>query len=1052
MFLVRFAIQNALITNLFLLLVITIGVMSWQSMPEELFPEIETDKVAISTIYAGASPEEVERQVTLLIEEEFDGLADIDVIRSTSVEGSSEITIELKPDADVDEFMRDSRTVLDRITELPDEAEEPELRRIKARFPVISVALYGDVSQGYLIDLSDQVKRRLLAISGVSSANISGYRDWELWVIVDPEKLASSKVSLSRVTTALRQNLRDLPGGSIEAREGDILLRGKGVTPDPESVSRLIVGTNANGGNLELGQLATIERRLEEVRTLGRFNSRPSVNITVTKTPDGSTTEIAREVKQLVVDLQSELPNNIGVSAFSDLSVYIETRLNTVKSSGVVGLVLVLLSLYLFLNFRVALITALGIPVSFLFAVILMNYSGQSINMVSMFAFLLALGMIVDDAIIVTENIYRHMELGKSPRDAALIGSREVFWPVMAATTTSIAAFLPMFAIGGTMGQFIKVIPIVVTACLIGSLLEAFAVLPSHAHQFLRVKKRREGGSDGWRVLLERYVVALRWCLFNRYFVTIATVGVLILTAIFAVTRVPYIMFGKLDTGQFFVNVEAPNTYSLEDTTELAKRVEKAILEVVDEDKELNSMLTNIGVSFVDFSVFKFGNNYIQYIIDLNKRQPEGFIENWVGPVVRLKFDNGGTRSRTTTEVTNAIRVRLESVSGIRRVSIVSTQAGPAGADIEVGVASETVDGLRTVSVAMRDYLRQIPGVTDVNQDFEPGKLEYQYSLNERGRQLGLTQSQLAEAVRTGFQGLEVAEVTVGDKRMPVRVIYPESVRTEAADLQLLRIVLPEGKSVFLGQVADIEIGRGFNQVNRRDLQRLATVTADVDTDVTTPLEVTALLNKEFESRSGLPGFELFYLGEKRDASRSVADMFDALIIALVIIFFILAALFKSLLDPFVVIIAIPFGLIGVVVGHVVLGLQLQFLSLIGFLALAGIVVNDSLILIDFVKKRRADGIERIEAIIDAGRVRTRPILLTSITTFLGVSPLIFFSTGQTKILAPMAVSLGFGLLFATILILLVLPCFYLIADDMRSAFSRMIHGKAPHQPTEIDT
>ncbi len=1036
MFLVRFAVNNSLITNLFLVLVIIIGFMSWKAMPEELFPEIETDKVSIRTIYEGASPEEVERQITLPIEEEFDGLADIDVIRSSSIEGSSEITIELKPNADIEEFMRDSRTVLDRITDLPEEAEEPELQRFKPRFPVISVALYGDVSRSYLIELSDEVKRRLLTIQDVSSANISGYRDWELWVIVDPEKLASSKVSLSQVIAALRDNLRDLPGGSIEAREGDILLRGKGVNPDPESVAALVIEANQNGGNLELGQLAKIERRLEEKSTLGRFNGRPSVNITVTKTVDGSSTDIARDVKELVNTLQQELPNNISVAAFSDLSVYIETRLNTVKSSGVVGLILVLLSLYLFLNFRVALITALGIPVSFLFAVILMNYSGQSINMVSMFAFLLALGMIVDDAIIVTENIYRHMEMGKSPREAALIGAREVFWPVIAATTTSVAAFLPMFAIGGTMGQFIQVIPIVVSACLIGSLLEAFAVLPSHARQFLRVKQRREGARNNWSLLLDRYVKILRWCLFNRYFVAVATVGVLLVVGIFAATRMPYIMFGKLDTGQFFVNIEAPNTYSLEDTTELAKRVEKAILEVVDEE-ELNSMLTNVGVSFIDFSVFKFGNNYIQYIVDLNKRKPEGFIETWVSPVVSLKFDDQGTRERTTSAVSNAIRERLESEPGIRRVSIVSTQAGPAGSDIEVGIASETVDGLRDVSVALRDYLRQLPGVKDVNQDFEPGKLEYQYSLNERGRQLGLTQAQLAEAVRSGFQGLEVTEVTVGDKRMPVRGIYPESGRTQAADLASLRIVLPGGKSVFLGQVADIQVGRGFNQVNRRDLRRLATVTAEVDTDVTTPLDVTTLLDKEFASRPELPDFELFYLGEKREANQSVADMLDALVIALIIIFFILAALFKSLLDPFVVIVAIPFGLIGVVAGHFALGLQLQFLSLIGFLALAGIVVNDSLILIDFAKKRRHEGIERIAAMIDAGRVRTRPILLTSITTFLGVSPLIFFATGQTKILSPMAVSLGFGLMFATVLILLVLPCFYLIADDMRNAVWR---------------
>lgn len=1044
MFFVRFAVSNSLISNLLLLVVLVVGWISWKAMPEELFPEIETDRVSVRTLYEGAAPEEVERQISVPIEQEFDGMADIDVIRSISVEGRSDITIELKPGSDIDEFMRDARSVLDRIDDLPAEAEEPELQRVKARFPVVSVALYGEVSQQHLIELSDQVKRRLLAIPGVASANISGYRDWELWVVVDPDKLALYRLALARVNRALRDNLRDLPGGSIEAREGDILLRGKGVAPDPDSVARIVLAANERGGNLELGQVAHIERRLEERKTLGRFNGRPSVNITVTKTSDGSTTDIAELVKATVAELKREFPANIGIGVFSDLSVYIETRLNTVKSSGAVGLVLVLLSLYLFLNFRVALITALGIPVSFLFAVILMNYSGQTINMVSMFAFLLALGMIVDDAIIVTENIYRHMEMGVAPEQAALIGTREVFWPVVAATTTSVAAFLPMFAIGGIMGQFIEVIPIVVSACLIGSLLEAFLVLPSHARQFLRVRKRNTEQSNHWRLLLERYVVLLRWCLSNRYLVVIATLGVLIIVSIYAATRIPYIMFGKMDTGQFFINVEAPNTYSLEDTSVLAQRIEQAIVEVVDPDTELKSMLTNIGVSFVDFSVFKFGNHYAQFIVDLEKRRPEGFIETWVSPLVNFDFDQSGRRSRTTSEVIDVIRSRLEVEPGIRRISVVSTQAGPAGADIEVGIAAATVDELGQASLAVSEFLKQLPGVKDVSLDFEPGKLEYRYTLNERGRQLGLTQTQLAEAVRTGFQGLEVIEVTVAGKRMPVRVIYPEAVRKAAAELESLRLVLEGGKSVYLGQVADITMGRGFNQVNRRDLRRLATVTADVDSDITTPLEVTKLIDQRFAAGQDPVPFELFYLGEKREANQSVADMLDALLIALVIIFFILAALFKSLLDPFIVIIAIPFGIIGVVAGHVVTGLQLQFLSLIGFLALAGIVVNDSLILIDFVKQRRREGIDRFEAMISAGRVRTRPILLTSITTFLGISPLIFFATGQTKILAPMAVSLGFGLLFATVLILLVLPCFYLIADDMRQLVRRGATS-APH-------
>ncbi len=1033
----RFSINNPLLINLILFLITLAGLFTWYGLPQEMFPLVEQDKVRITTLFDGASPEEVERQVTLPIEQEFDGMAEIDVIKSISSEGSSSIIIELKSGTDVDEFIRDADSLLDRIIDLPDESEKPVLNRLETRFPVISMALYGDISRGELYEWSEWLKRRASLIDGVASVGVAGDQEWEIWVEVDPQKLAIFGISLSKVRQALFENMRDLPGGRIQSNEGDILLRGIGTQPKPESIKDIALATDSRGGQLKLSEVATISIRLEEAKTLGRFNGKPSVNLTVNKTTDASTIEVARLIKQLAEEVKQELPQTIEVGLFSDLSVYVKNRLDTVKSSGLIGLILVLLSLYLFLNIRVALVTAVGIPVSFLFAIILIGYYGYTINMVSLFAFLIALGMIVDDAIIVNENIYRHMESGMPVRDAAITGAKEVFWPVMASTATTIAAFLPMYVVGGTMGAFIAVIPAVVTFALLGSLFEAFLVLPSHAVEWMRHTPKKQSRVD-WKKWLNKYSQILRWGLERRYFVMWATVSVLVIVVSFAATRVPFRLFGHVNVGQFFVNIETPKTYRLEDSSRLADQLEDIILGSMGE-RELSSLLTNVGITFINFNQVVIASNQIQLMVDLKPQAPEGFIERWVTPVMNLNFDqDAGTRERDTEVIINQIRQQLEQIAGIEKMSILRAQGGPAGAEIEIGITGPDVRRLGQLADEMKRYIERIPGAKDVGHDLQQGKLEFRYQLNDRGRELGLTQATLAESIRAGFQGLEVTYVNRGDKRIPLRLIFPEQLRYDAESLQQLPITLADGRTVFLADVATLTMDRGLSSVTRRDQQRLVTITSEVDADVTTPLEVTEQIQNYYKDFSeNNPGYELIWMGEKQETNKSMQDMFKALLLALVIIFVILTALFKSLLDPFVVMFAIPFGLIGVVFGHWTMGLDIQFLSVIGFLALSGIVVNDSLILLDFAKRNLAMGEDRIEAMLHAGRVRARPIILTSITTFLGISPLIFFASGQTAFLSPMAVSLGFGLLFATVLILFSLPCVYLVADDIRIRLGR---------------
>ena len=1030
---IHFSLKNPLLVNLSLIIILIMGFLSWKGLPQEVFPVVDLDMVSIKTNFEGASPAEVEKQITLAIEEEFRDSQDIDFISSISKEGVSSIIIKLKSGTNVNNFMRDTRTLLDRVNDLPDLAEEPELKRIRTRFPVITLTLFGNLSKAELYEYSEKARRRIQKIKGIASIGIAGEQDWEIWVEVDPHQLAAFNIPLGVINSALKNNLIDQPGGSIKSREGDIRLRGKGVQSDPESIKEIVLRTNDNGGELKLGDIARVIRRFEEPKTYARFNGKPSVNLTVTKTADASTIDISRKIRLLSDKLNDELPGNISAGYHTDMSVYVKTRLNVVKSSGLIGLILVLFSLYLLLNFRVALVTAFGIPVSFLFAVILLFYLNFTINMVSLFAFLIVLGMIVDDAIIVTENIFRHIENGMAPLDAASVGAKEVFWPVVVSTLTTIAAFLPIFSIGGVLGEFIKVIPVVVCCALLGSLIEAFVVLPTHAAQFIKHKKNKT--FINWEALLNKYSNFLNWSIMNRYFVAILSICILFLSIAYASTRLPFQLFGEVEIGQFFVNVETPNTYSLNDSLVLAKELEKKIDSVIHEE-ELLSLITNVGISMIDFNRSKAGSNVIQFVIDLKKPIPSGFIDKWVTPIVSLEFDQAGTRARGADTIINEIRNEFSKVTGVNKVSILKPNAGPAGDDIELGIVGNDLVFLQEKAIEISDYMKRMSGVNDVVHDQEPGKWEYNYKLNDRGKRLGLTQNELADVVRSGYLGNEVVNVTWGEKRVPIRVIYPELIRQQSTSLVELPIVLDSGKKVFLGDVANINIGQGLNQIRRRDAQRMAKITADVDSSITTPSEVIKQINNSFSDEQKTKPYSLLFLGEKKRAEDSFKDITKALIIALAIIFFMLTALFKSLIEPLVVMFAIPFGFIGVVIGHAMFNYNIQFLSAVGTLALSGIIVNDSLIMVDFIKKLRSDGVDKIAAVIGAGKVRARPILLTTITTFLGVSPLIFFATGQTSFLSPMAVSLGFGLVFATMLILIVLPCFYLIADDIKNSFS----------------
>ncbi len=1037
---IRFSLRNPLLVNLVLVLVLVLGLFAWHSLPQEMFPRIERDQLQVRTTFEGASPEEVARQITQPIEEALEELTDIDTVTSTSQEGLSIIVYKLTEDANADELLREMRMSVDAIEDFPENADTPQISHLKHNIPVISVALHGDVPMPQLYDLAERMRQELLQVPGVSGVRVSGQRDWEMWVELDPRKLGARDVRLNEVTAALQRNLRNTPSGVIRSAEGDILLRGIGAET-AEEIGAVVVRRNAQGGQLRIRDLGRVAPHLEEALTLARFNGEPSVNLVVTKNQQESTYRIAERVRQQFAS--RTLPPGIRASLFADMSVPIENRVNTVQSSGAVALVLLLFALYFMLNFRMALITALGIPVAMMTAVAMMALLGYSINMISMFAFLLVLGLVVDDAIIISENTYRHIEEGLESHEAAYLGAREVFWPVLASIGTTIAAFIPLFGITGTFGKFVEVIPVIVTAALLGSLLEAFLILPSHSAEMLRRKETREAVL--WKTVLAYYRHMLAWSIRNRYLVGGATAGVLLITLAFMLTRLPYTQFPDLDHEKLLINIEAPATYGLDDSARLATRIEDAIMRIVPPE-ELDSLLTNIGMTATRAHRYTFGSNRLQFNVNLAPMAPEGWIEAYVSPLLIWKFGSAGTRVRPTEEITAEIRQALETMPGIRHASIFGIRGGPAGADIEIGIVGPEVQELGRQAEQMRKFLSRLPGVQDARHDLEPGKMEYQYALNERGRELGLTQAELGTAVRMGYQGDKAIYINRADRRIPVRALYPEGMRRDSAAFHQLPIVTQNGV-VYLHEVADIRATRGLSTIHRRNGERMVTISAEVDSNLSTPDIVATLVDREFDDRyQRLNDYRYQHMGGQQETREATRDLASAAVIALVLIFFILAALFKSLLDPLAVLATLPLALVGVAVGHALAGLHLQFLSLIGLLALSGVVINDSLILISFVKQLRASGHPRIEALLAGSRVRFRPILLTTLTTFLGVSPLIFFSSGRTQFLQPMAISLGVGLLFASVLILLVLPCVYLILDDFREWLQHILRRWRPEQ------
>jgi len=1026
--LIEFSVRNPVTVNLLTLFVLGAGIATYFRMHRELFPEFSRQAVQITTQFTGASPEEVENLITAKIEEEMTDLDELDEMLSISQEGRSEILLKFQPETDMNRALNDVRAALDDVTDLPGEADDPQVREVKSTFPVITVSLAADIDEATLRDMAKDLRDELRRIPGVATVRILGIREQQIWVEVDPARLEQFGMSLDDVRAAIAAHNQNVPGGTLKTPRGEILVRTLGEAAGAEEVERIILRSTATGTPLTVADLAIVHETFEEPTTIGRWGGRAAINLVVIKERTGDAIDIAASVRALVEEVRDRLPETVTIGVYNDFSVFIRNRLNTLRLSGAIGLTIVLITLWVFMRARIAFLTGLGIPFAMLGGIVLMSLYGISLNMISLFSLILVLGLLVDDAIVVTENVYRYVEQGMDPRQAAMQGTAEVAWPVVATVTTTIAAFLPLLLIPGTMGVFLAPIPVVVTFALLASLLQALVVLPSHLSDVItpayaqRVRRREVGWLTRARSVYGTLLaIAVKW----RYVTAVLLLCFTILLGTTAWYRIPFVLFREFESSQFMINLETSSAAKIEDTLEVAKRAEQVVLNLPPE--ELRSVATNVGITFLDVHRAEWGPNLGQLLVELEE-----------------------DRRRTVDAVIADLRGGMADIPGITKIQFLKTQTGPGGPAIEARIVGAEIPVLRRLADEVKGFLRGIPGVRDVRDDFTEGKEELQITLLPEAHALGLNLGQIARQVQQAFLGVEASTIQRRDEDVPIVVRFPQAARRSLETVAGMKITLPSGEKVFLRDVARLESAIGTSKIRRDDQKRTITVLADVNTREANAFQVAQRLKREFaDVGSSFPGYRVVIKGERQEAEESLAAMPQVSLIALLLIYFLLGSLFKSFIQPLIVMAAIPFALDGVVIGHLIMGEPLSFLSTMGLVALSGVVVNDSLILVDFINRARKEGTPRDEAILKSGVARLRPVLLTTVTTVGSLVPLAFFASGQAKFLSPMAISVVWGLSFATILTLILVPCLYAMLDDIKAQVVRLLRlevGQTTHQ------
>jgi len=1041
--------SNHVAANLMMGLIIVAGLLAIVSAKMEVFPEVSLGMISITIPYRGASPADVEEGVCRRVEEAIAAVDGIKRITSTASEGVGSILVEVEEYADTREVLDDVKVEVDSIITFPEETEKPTITELKTRHKVISIVVSGDVSEKTLKHLAEQIRDDLTAMDNISQVGIAGVRPYEISIEVSEESLRRYNLSFEEVSRAVRNSSLDIPAGSVKTTGGEILVRTKGQRYYGPEFEDIVVVTRNDGTRIRLGDIAEVKDAFEDIDLYAKFDGKRAAFVQVFRIGEQSALDIARTVKRYIKEKKLELPAGISLSLWEDDSAILKSRMNLLKRNAYLGLILVFLCLLLFLNVRLAFWTTIGIPISFLGAFWLLPLFDVSINMISLFAFIMSLGIVVDDAIVVGENIFAYRQQGFDRTEAAIRGVREMAMPVTLAVVTTQVAFIPLAYTSGIMGKFLRVLPIVVVSVLSISLLEALLILPAHLAMrqsgrrgIIRRVTDRINQATG-KVLtgfvygrFARFVErAVRW----RYVTLAAGVAILLCTVGYVVGgHIKFVFFDSVEADNMIATLKMPQGTAFEQTRKVIERIEAAALQAVAEFERGRPegsapLLKHISTTVGSHPAAARGGRGGSIAVPVGAHLAEVNVE-LLGAEERGKI--------SSVAIKNRWRELVGEIAGVSSLTFWS-EIMSTGSPIDVELSAENFETLLAAAEELKSILRRYDGVSDIEDSFEPGKTELKLKLKDAGRTLGLTLADLARQVRQGFYGEEVQRIQRGRDDIRVMVRYPEWERRSLADIENMRLRLADGTEIPFKTVARVDYGRSYASIKRVDRKRVVSVSADVDEAVANAGEINAELAGTVlpELMRKYRGLSYRFGGGQRERNQSLSSLKVNFAIAMLVIYALLAVQFRSYSQPAIVMSAIPFGIVGAVVGHIVMGailsttFNLSILSMFGIVALSGVVVNDSLIMIDLINRERKSGVELAEVLRDCATRRFRPIMLTTLTTFCGLMPMIAERSLQARFLVPMAISLAFGVLFATCITLLLVPSLYMILEDVRRVF-----------------
>ncbi len=1036
---IRWFVHNPVAANLLMAMLVIGGLAGAAITNQEEFPNLEVKIINISVPYLGAAPIEVEKAVCVRIEEAIEGIEGIERINANATEGLCSVIAELYQDADEITALNEVKSRVDGINSFPIETEKPIVSKVALSRRVVQVAIFGNSTETTLKELARDLRDEIAREDGISQVRVEYVRPYEISIEVSETDLRRYGISLEQVSRAIRTGSLDMPGGTIKTRDGEILIRTTGQAYSGSEFADVIVLTRNDGTRVTLNEIATIRDTFEEGDLRAEFNGMPAAMVNVSQVGSEDLIQIAADVRRVVADFSTDLPSGIQTSIWIDTSSELSERMNVLSSNALGGLILVLVILALFLHFRLAMWVAVGIPVALLGTFAILPMTDINISTLTVMAFILVLGIVVDDAIVVGERVYGHEQMGKGAIEAAVDGTWEVSVPVIFGVLTTIAAFLPLILVEGRMASFFAPIGWVVIFALVCSIIESQLILPSHLARRKRavatrglpvVWNRFQGGiaSGLERFVEHRYRPMIRKVLAWRYVTAAVCLGVLIIAlSLIASGRVVFGFFPAIEGNRIYAGLEMPEGIAADTTLAAARRIESAA-------NKLNQALTaeyNLAQPLVSNVLSSVGQN-----VDRNgPGRPEGAGRSNIAEVV-IDLVPLAKRGQVSAKlIANRWREIVGPIPDAVKLTF-DADTYSAGAPIEYWLRGENVDTLRTAAETLKAQLSRYTGVFDVADSFRSGKQEIQLDLLPEARNLGLTLNDLASQVRSAFYGAEAQRVQRGEDDVRVMVRFPEAERKSIGNLEDMYIRTPNGEQVPFYSVAEFAIRRGYSQITRMDGQRLVSVVGNVDRSVVAPEEVSASIRQELipEFQRQFPEIDIEIGGEQEERANALGGLALGSAFSLILIYGLLAIPLKSYLQPFVIMSVIPFGAVGAIVGHFALNQELMFFSALGIVALSGVVINASLVLVDYANRQRLSGADLFTAIEAATAVRFRPIILTSVTTFVGLIPLMSTSTPATAPFLPMAISLAWGVLFATVITLLLVPCLYVIVEDVIEA------------------